>query len=155
MSPYGKIAEAIYLHRGDISHREFIDTQMLCLHEEVGEAIEARGTPEFVSELADVVIVCRVIEYRLDAPWALREERAAVSLDWREGLLTLAMQAGQAAQAWRRYTCRARTTATEQEVMHAVRQVAMTALLLGDRAEIDLEVAISAKLDVIVSRGGR
>lgn len=81
-----------------------------------------------------------------------RQEPPRSTLDTQ--VLCLAEEVGEAIQAYRRATGRARSTATWQQVAEELADVVIVAYVTAELAEIDLEEAIDNKLKAIKARGG-
>lgn len=69
-------------------------------------------------------------------------------------ILCLAEEVGEAVQAYRRATGRARSAATWDNVAEEIADVVIVAYVTAELAGIDLDAAIKAKLAVIEARGG-
>jgi NTP pyrophosphatase (non-canonical NTP hydrolase) len=69
-------------------------------------------------------------------------------------VLCLAEEVGEAVQAYRRATGRARSTATWDKVAEEFADVVIVAYVTAELAGIDLDAAIKNKLAAIEARGG-
>jgi NTP pyrophosphatase (non-canonical NTP hydrolase) len=69
--------------------------------------------------------------------------------------LCVAEEAGELVGAYRRWTGKARRTGTRRDLEDEVADVLIVTACFAERAGIDLDAAITAKLSVIYSRGWR
>jgi len=67
--------------------------------------------------------------------------------------LCVAEEAGELVGAYRRYAGKARRTGTRRELEDEIADVLITTAVFAERAGIDIDAAIAAKLAVIYSRG--
>jgi len=65
----------------------------------------------------------------------------------------VAEEAGELVGAYRRYAGRARRTGTRRELEDEIADVLLVTAVFADRAGIDIDAAVAAKLAVIYSRG--
>ncbi len=67
--------------------------------------------------------------------------------------LCVAMEAGELVGAYRRWAAKARRTGTRRELEDEIADVLIVTAVFAERAGIDLNAALAAKLAVIYSRG--